>query len=288
MDNRFIKLPLTVLSDARLSRRDLRVLLALYSFGSEPGDVVWPSRDVLCKLTRLPPNHVSASITHLEEFGWILRKQMGPRANHITLLCPTVTDSVTVTESVSVTDSGKRSDRFGTKDVTDSVRHITDQEQTKEQTNNVTARARRTENKQPAGASSGGEGPHQGDSAKPNSRAKPKRRITDDWQPSERCLSVLEQGGIPRTFALSLVGEFRIFWIDDGTARASWDATFINRAKLLWRPPSTRHAKNQRPDNTVTGKIAAAIQRRDAAFGQSDASSNVIELRSSDYRAVAY
>jgi hypothetical protein len=156
----------------------------------------------------------------------------------------------------------------------------------------VNARASQTDDKQPAGASAGGEGPHHGESAKPNSRAKPKRRIADDWQPSEQCLSVLEQGGITRAFALSLVGEFRIFWIDTGTLRASWDATFINRAKTLWQQqPGSTHATHQRPDNSAPAKIARAIAERNARqqpTGLGDAQDNIIELRQADYRAVAH
>jgi hypothetical protein len=287
----FIKLPTYALTDDRLSHRDLRVLMALYSFGANPGDVVWPSRKAICDLTRIKAPHVSVSMSRLIDFGWIERKQCGPNPNQYTLRLPEVTESVTVTKTVAVTDSVPRSYRNGTKEVTESVRHITDQEQTKEQTN--TAQRVREEDKQPSGASGGGEGPHNGDSAKP----KTARAIsmTDTWTPSEDCWRLVDKAGIPRDFAESMMGEFRLYWRDEGTRRKSWNATFLNRVKDQWarRKPSLRvisHATHQRPDNSAPGKVARAIAERDAqqSAGAGVPGNDCIELGQADYYAVAY
>jgi hypothetical protein len=287
----FIKLPKQALTDDRLSHRDLRVLMALYSFGANPGDVVWPSRESLSNLTRIKPVHVSVSISRLETFGWVARKQGSRGPNSYTLLCPTVTETVTA-EKATVTDLGIHSYQNGNATVTDSVTHITDQEQTKEQT--IAVQRAREEDKQPSGASGGGEGPHNGDSAKPKTARA--ASMTNDWMPSEDCWRLVDKAGIPRDFAHSEIGEFRMYWLDEGTRRKSWNATFLNRVKDQWarQRPKTRasdHATHQRPDNSAPAKVARAIAERDAArqpAGPGVPPDDFIELGSGDYWAVAY
>ena len=292
MTDRFIKLPIEAMTDARLSHRDLRVLMALYSFGANPGDVVWPSRESLCQVTRMKAPHVSVSISRLELFGWVSRKQASRGPNHYTLLCPTVTETVT-SENPTVTDSVIHSYQNGNATVTKTVTaYRTDQEQTKEQTTAV--QRARDDDKQPSGASGGGEGPHKGDSAKPKTATA--TRMTDTWTPSEDCWRLVDKAGIPRTFADSVVGEFRMYWLDEGTRRKSWNATFLNRVKDQWarQRPKTRasdHATHQRPDNSAPAKVARAIAERDAArqpAGPGVPPDDFIELGSGDYWAVAY
>lgn len=109
-------------------------------------------------------------------------------------------------------------------------------EPTKEPINNYnfSARARQTEDKQPGGASSGGQGRHEGEPSKTVERGKRKQAITNDWQPGTRCLELLEQAGISADFARSLVGEFCLYWQERGEKRLGWDATFLNHAKAQW------------------------------------------------------
>lgn len=292
MTDRFTQLPLSALTDHRLGITDLRVLGGVYSFGSKPGDVVWPSRAAIAERCGYCEAVVSRSLSRLVKLGWIGRKQnRGP--NHITLLLPeTVTTVVTVTSSVTVTDSDINSDQFRQETVTTVVTPEYTKEQTKEQTKAV--QRAREEDKQPSGASGGGEGPHKGDSAKPKTATA--TRITDTWTPSEDCWRLVDKAGIPRTFADSVVGEFRMYWLDEGTRRKSWNATFLNRVKDQWarQRPKTRasdHATHQRPDNSAPSKVARAIAERDAArqpAGPSVPPDDFIELGSGDYWAVAY
>lgn len=253
MTHAFTQLPLQALTDHRLGLIDLRVLGALYSFGSKPGDVVWPARTAIAARCGYCEAVVSRAISRLVKAGWVDRKQnRGP--NHITLLSPeTVTDSVTVTSSVTVTDYDINSDRFGQETVTDSDVHRTDQEQTTEQTNiGFCAHASQMEDKQPAGASAGGQGGQEGEQAQPAERAKRKRTaphaIPDDWQPDTRCWQLLEQAGIDRTFAEKQVGEFRLYWEERGEKRPGWNATFLNNVKAQWR----REKERQQGGTNVT------------------------------------
>ena len=292
MTDRFTQLPLSALTDHRLGITDLRVLAGVYSFGSKPGDVVWPSRAAIADRCGYCEAVVSRSLSRLVKLGWIGRKQnRGP--NHITLLLPeTVTTVVTVTSSVTVTDSDINSDQFRQETVTTVVTPEYTKEQTKEQTTAV--QRAREEDKQPSGASGGGEGPHKGDSAKPKTATA--TRMTDTWTPSEDCWRLVDKAGIPRTFADSVVGEFRMYWLDEGTRRKSWNATFLNRVKDQWarQRPKTRasdHATHQRPDNSAPAKVARAIAERDAARQPAGAGvppDDFIELGSGDYWAVAY
>jgi hypothetical protein len=158
----------------------------------------------------------------------------------------------------------------------------------------TTAQRVREEDKQPSGASGGGEGPHNGDSAKPKTARA--ASMTNDWMPSEDCWRLVDKAGIPRDFAHSEIGEFRMYWLDEGTRRKSWNATFLNRVKDQWarQRPKTRasdHATHQRPDNSAPAKVARAIAERDAArqpAGPGVPPDDFIELGSGDYWAVAY
>ena len=134
MTDRFIKLPIEAMTDARLSHRDLRVLMALYSFGANPGDVVWPSREKLSELSNLHWTHVSATIRRLQDYGWLLKKSGGQQGNSYTLLKPSmVAETDTVADSATVAESVRKGSRIGLP--------ITDQEQTREIKSPPTPRA---------------------------------------------------------------------------------------------------------------------------------------------------
>lgn len=253
MNEPFTKLPVAAIADHRLGLIDLRVLGALYSFGSNPGDVVWPSRALISGRCGYCESVISRAMSRLVKAGWIERKQnRGP--NHITLLIPeTVTDLVTVTESVTATDSEQNSDRFGHETVTDLV--------TPEYTNNrpknrptivFDACASQTEDKQPVGASTGDQGRQEGEQVKPAERTTKKRKtphsIPADWQPDTRCWELLEQAGIARAFAEPLLGEFRLYWEERGDKRPGWGTTFLKHVKAQW----TRQQERQQGGTNVT------------------------------------
>ena len=249
MTDRFTQLPLSALTDHRLGITDLRVLGGVYSFGSKPGDVVWPSRAAIAERCGYCEAVVSRSLSRLVKLGWIDRKQnRGP--NHITLLLPeTVTTVVTVTSSVTVTDSDINSDRFRQETVTTVVTPEYTKEQTKNRPSTATsACASQTEDKQPGGASLGSHGRQKGEPSKTVERSKRKQAITDDWQPGKRCLELLEQAGIGADFALGLVGEFCLYWSERGESRPGWDATFLNHVKAQW----TRKKERQQGGTNVT------------------------------------
>ena len=113
----FAAIPLEVLADHRLSHRQLRVLLALYSFKAKDSAEVWPKRQTLAARCGLPLTRISQVTTELQALGWLSKIGAGGCScpTHYTLTIPqTLADSTetapvgntkTVTESVTVTDS---------------------------------------------------------------------------------------------------------------------------------------------------------------------------------------
>lgn len=95
----------------------------------------------------------------------------------------------------------------------------------------------REEDKQPGGASMGAEGSDNSEPAQRDRNGKKRKaRIgVEEWEgPSERAYDLLNQHGIPRDFAESLIGEFRLYWEERGERRPGWDASFVNHAKANW------------------------------------------------------
>lgn len=143
----FSPIPLSAISDSRLSKTDWRVLAALHYKNGPKG--CFPSRRLLCEITGLAPQKISSSVTRLTTFGWlykdgrnfILNKnshQSGDIKGNQKVTEPVtlkVTEVVTshqtsdyskVTEPVTskVTTSGINSHHFGYPKVTEVVTHI--------------------------------------------------------------------------------------------------------------------------------------------------------------------
>lgn len=293
MTDRFIKLPIEALSDARLSHRDLRVLMALYSFGANPGDVVWPSRETLSELSKLHWTHVSVSVKRLQEFGWILTKKGGQQGNSYTLLKPgKVAESAMVAETATVAESVIKGSQNGY------PLYRTDQEQTKDLVIPPNPPRRDT-----------GELFARFWAAYPLKRSKgTAERAFAKLKPNEPLLAEILVGleraktSDPRFTG----GEYIPYpatwlnakgWQDEAAPGIPKPATSAAYGQPPRQAHSNRngahHATPTRPDNSAPGKIARAIAARDAArkpatAGGGYAGDDCIELGSSDYRAVAH
>jgi DNA-binding MarR family transcriptional regulator len=299
MTETFIKLPSQALADDRLSHRELRVLMALYSHGANPGDVVWPSRDVICKLTRIKPPHVSVALSRLIDLGWIERRQCGQKANQYTLMLPDVTETVIPEASAeitkTVTPEKRRGYRNGTSDVTDSVPHRTDQEQTicfshppkppKREGDELFARFW---------------------AAYPLKRSKgTAERAFAKLKPNEPLLAEILVGleraktSDPRFVGGEYIPHPATWlnakgWQDEAVPvnpKPATSTAYGQSQRTGQQPRNGANHAHQRPDNSAVGKIARSIAERDArtqSAGQGDASNDYIELGSSDYFAVAH
>lgn len=208
----FVFAPVEVFQDRRLSLIQLRVLLALFSFRAKNSDTVFPKRSALTERCGYDKQVISRATTELVKLGWLDKCGDGGRSApaRYKILCPdfeakTVTDPVTVTGSVTVTDPD-------TKTVTDPV---TRKELTNELTNdNNNARAENV------------------DVVEKKPKRKPKREISENWQPSDRCFELIDNAGIDRAFALALIDAFVLYWQERGDKRSGWDSTFLNHVKL--------------------------------------------------------
>jgi len=54
-----------------------------------------------------------------------------------------------------------------------------------------------------------------------------KQCIPADWQPTDYALEQLEKQGVSREFALSQVGEFRLYWGERAIRHHAWSAKFL-------------------------------------------------------------
>lgn len=257
--NVFSIIPIEVALDKRLTLEQTRVLIALFSFRGKDSYVVWPSRSLISERTGMHINNISVATTRLMNLGWLVKEGAGGngKSTRYTITIPnleTVAEQATVAQSTTVAQSARGTvaeQARGT--VAQSATRI---EQTNEVTNEVTTtssldtREASQEDKQPGGASSGGDGPHNGEPAEPVDSAKAKRKaaIPRNWEPDAACLDLLEKAGISREFSESLVGEFRLYWVDRGVQRPGWNATFLNHAKAQW----TRQQERPKSGTIVT------------------------------------
>lgn len=120
-------------------------------------------------------------------------------------------------------------------------------------------RAREMDDKQPGPQTRSAEGTDKGESPKTRTRAKnPKKPIADNWMPSDRCMDLIARAGIPKEFAESQIGEFVLYWRENGESRPGWDSTFLNRCKTQWewqqnkKPPVPRQ---QQPGASSTSGV---------------------------------
>lgn len=104
-----------------------------------------------------------------------------------------------------------------------------------------------------------GEGIGEGEPA-PSSRAKPRRRIPEDWQPSERHRARAD-ADFPGWQQREPVEEFRDYWLGAGRPMADWNLTWLNRVRELSRRgpggyarrPRTEPYRNPPPGSYTTG-----------------------------------
>ena len=55
--------------------------------------------------------------------------------------------------------------------------------------------------------------------------------ISENWEPSEDCMDIIEMAGIDNNFVEESLPEFKLYWKEDGRASVSWDSKFINFIK---------------------------------------------------------
>jgi hypothetical protein len=79
-------------------------------------------------------------------------------------------------------------------------------------------------------------------------RSAPKRRIPADWTPPDKLKAWAEKER-PDLDVGGVVERFRDHWIGQGTARASWDATFRNWVRREKAPAAGRASNGRRPSS---------------------------------------
>ena len=84
----FLDLDCGFLSDSRLGKNDLKVLIALASHANHETGACWPSRRRISDQTGIHVSHVSRALRHLRELGFIRIEERSGRANLYHVLKP--------------------------------------------------------------------------------------------------------------------------------------------------------------------------------------------------------
>ena len=102
----FSIVPIEVIQDPRLTKRQIKVLIALLSFRGKNTNTVWPSREKLSQRCNLPVTRISQTTSELVDLGWLTKDGKGgfSKSTRYQITVPnlvTVTKTVTVTETVT-------------------------------------------------------------------------------------------------------------------------------------------------------------------------------------------
>jgi len=129
--------PIEVIQDQRLTKRQIKVLIALLSFRGKNTNTVWPSREKLSGRCGMPVTRISQTTSELVDLGWLTKTGKGgfSKSTRYQITAPnlvTVTNSVTVTKTVTPTVTKTVTGMGVTKTVTG-----------KELTKNITNRTKR-------------------------------------------------------------------------------------------------------------------------------------------------
>ena len=89
------------LSDQRLGKRDLKVLIALVVHADKHTGECWPSRSRLSKLTGIHESNISSSTKNLSDWGYIKKIHSGGKCNRYRILKPLV-NSIPVSKQLGV------------------------------------------------------------------------------------------------------------------------------------------------------------------------------------------
>ncbi|QTR47484.1 hypothetical protein J9253_05995 [Thiothrix litoralis] len=135
--------PNEVFQDDRLSKIQLRVLLALFSFrDNKSSNTIHPKRDTLiARIGSYSTEVISRTTSQLVELGWLSKAENNGGFSRSAIYKLHVPELLlkTVTDSDTVTDSFGYSDRFSRETVTDSVNQtVTDSVRGNKQTNKQT------------------------------------------------------------------------------------------------------------------------------------------------------
>lgn len=92
----------------------------------------------------------------------------------------------------------------------------------------------------------------------PPVRAKPRKRIPDDWALTDELREYAVDHGIPAYQVDELAAEFKRYWQGDGRPKADWDLTFMTRV----RDQAGRYAPRASPASNGHRESAAAVFAR--------------------------
>lgn len=223
------------------------VLLALAECHNGQTGRCDPSLARLHEMTGMKPHTISPSIRDLEAAGLIVVERAFGKGSSYQLAIKTYAENGTSAEMGTSAENGITPMPKTAQVPMPKTAYKPGNEPGRNQESIVVgdARASRTENKRPSGASEGGDGPHNGEPAKQAKRkASSKVPMTDDWMPDADLWDDIAKLAIDRGFAESLLPEFRRYWREDraGEIRPGWNRTFLSHVQRNWKREMERPA----------------------------------------------
>lgn len=94
--------------------------------------------------------------------------------------------------------------------------------------------------------------------------------INKNWQPSMDCLEILDMSNIDRTFALSFLPEFVLYWRNTEQAVRSWDSKFLQFIRKKWAERLVMtNGNEQQGGQTRSGQATSFIdQHTDSSWAE--------------------
>lgn len=124
--NIFSVVPIEVIQDQRLTKNQLKVLIALLSYRGKNTNLVYPSREKLSERCGIRPTTISLITTELSELGWLKKTGKGgfSKATRYTLTVPKLS-TVPKTRTVPKTSTRKGVPKTSTrKELTNETKSI--------------------------------------------------------------------------------------------------------------------------------------------------------------------
>lgn len=69
--------------------------------------------------------------------------------------------------------------------------------------------------------------------------------MSENWKPNANVLWALAEQKIPEAFALAVLPEFRIYWMDHGLVTNLWNSKFIGHVRYRWQNRQLVSTTNQ-------------------------------------------
>lgn len=76
-----------------------------------------------------------------------------------------------------------------------------------------------------------------------------------EWKPNANVLWALAEQKIPEAFAMSVLPEFRIYWMDQGLVTNAWNSKFCGHVRFRWQNRQLELSNRPTRDHTMLNDL---------------------------------